>query len=388
MVGYGTGNIGLVLSGGGARGAYQAGAIRALAELSGDQLSIPIVTGVSAGAINAAFVASDPGPISATAERLQTAWHGLTLENVFLLKSSGLTKTMLRWLWMLGTGRESQRLEVEGLLDTRPLRQYLMRHADLEGIRRNLQSGRLLAFSLTTTSYSTGLTVNFVECDQPDIEWKRAGRRGVRTRIDFSHIMASSALPLIFPAIPIGNSYYGDGSIRLQTPLAPAIHLGADKLIAISVRYNRSEAESAQLQVEGYPPPAQIIGMLMNGVFLDALETDMERVRRINRTLKLLPPGTHHPAGLKQIDLLVLRPSMDLGKLASDLNPELPRLLKVIVKGLGTQRSRAPDFLSYLLFEHSYVQRLIELGYTDTLERRDELEAFLARPSGSAGESR
>ena len=237
------------------------------------------------------------------------------------------------------------------------MREYLKHHADLSGIRRNLESGRLSALALTATSYATGLTVNFIESSDPRPGWKRAGRQGVHTTIDYEHVMASSALPLIFPAIQIDNSFYGDGSLRLQTPLAPAIHLGADKLLVISVHYKRTPEEEILAQVQGYPPPAQVLGMLLNAVFLDALETDLERTRRVNHTLSLLPSEKRPATGLKRIELMVLRPSRDLGKLAADIKADIPGLLKVIVRGLGTQYSKTPDFLSYLLFEQTYVKR-------------------------------
>ncbi len=378
--------LGLVLTGGGARGAYQAGVLAALSEIERQNLEIPIVTGVSAGAINAAFLASHPGPFSETVRELGEAWLGLTLENVFKIESRGLLKAVIRWLWLLSTHIGSDQLEVRGFLDTEPLRDYLRKHVDLSGVRRNLESGRLRALALTATSYATGLTINFIDsgkfADSADSRpgWSRAGRKGIHTRIGYEHVMASSALPLIFPAIEIHDAYYGDGALRLQTPLAPAIHLGADKLIVISVRYKRSSEEETRAQVKGYPPPAQILGMLMNAVFLDALETDVERARRVNHTLSLLEPEKVPSSGLKRLEMLVLRPSRDLGKLAADVRSTLPALLRVIVRGLGTRYSQTPDFLSYLLFEQGYVERLMELGYNDTLARRSEIDDFLGRP--------
>ena len=368
----------IVLTGGGARGAYQAGALAAISEIRGQDLQIPIVTGVSAGAINAVFLASHLGPFSETVRDLREAWLGLTAENVFKVESKGLFKALLRWFWLLSTHLGSDQLQVRGFLDTQPLREYLKHHADLSGIRRNLESGRLSALALTATSYATGLTTNFIESSGPLRAWKRAGRQSVHTIIDYEHVMASSALPLIFPAIQIDDTFYGDGSLRLQTPLAPAIHLGADKLLVISVRYKRTPEEEILAQVKGYPPPAQVLGMLMNAVFLDALETDLERAGRINHTVSLLPPETRPATDLKRVELMVLRPSRDLGELAADVKADLPGILEVIVRGLGTQYSRTPDFLSYLLFEETYVKKLMELGYQDTLLRQPEIEQFLA----------
>ena len=263
----------------------------------------------------------------------------MTAENVFKVESKALFKALLRWFWLLSTHLGSDQLQVRGFLDTQPLREYLKHHADLSGIRRNLESGRLSALALTATSYATGLTTNFIESSGPLRAWKRAGRQSVHTIIDYEHVMASSALPLIFPAIQIDDTFYGDGSLRLQTPLAPAIHLGADKLLVISVRYKRTSEEEILAQVKGYPPPAQVLGMLMNAVFLDALETDLERAGRINHTVSLLPPETRPATDLKRVELMVLRPSRDLGELAADVKADLPGILEVIVRGLGTQYS-------------------------------------------------
>ncbi|MGH9463369.1 MAG: patatin-like phospholipase family protein, partial [Vicinamibacteria bacterium] len=177
--------------------------------------------------------------------------------------------------------------------------------------------------------------------------------------------------------IQVGDAYYGDGGIRHASPLAPAIHLGADRVLTISARYPRTQEEESEKQVVGYPPPAQILGMLMHGVFLDALENDAERIARINRTLALLPPGTRHPEGLRPIRLLVLRPSRDLGKLSASLAHHLPRPLRIIVRGLGAYQTSSPDFLSYLLFERPYISRLIEVGYEDAHQQWDEIARFL-----------
>lgn len=195
--------------------------------------------------------------------------------------------------------------------------------------------------------------------------------------------MASAALPVIFPAIQVGDEYFGDGSIRQSAPLAPAVHLGAERLLAISVRYPLSEDEREVPQIRGYPPPAQILGMIMHGVFIDALENDAERLQRINRTLGALPPGVRHPDGLRPVDILLLRPSRDLGKMSADLVGNLPRALRVVARGLGASRTTTPDFLSYLLFERAYIERLMSLGFEDAHSNWDRIEAFLQGQTSS-----
>ena len=368
----------LVLSGGGARAAYQVGVLAAIAERAGSDFRFPVLTGVSAGAINAACLAGTRESLAVAAQQIQRAWLELTIERVFRTSFTSLTRSASRWLWMLSSGGVTPQIELRGLLDTSPLRQYLGRMIDVDGIAANLAAGQLRALALSTTSYSTGQTITFIDCT-PEIEtWERVGRRAVQARIGVDHVMASSALPLIFPAIPLDGDYYGDGSIRQHAPLAPAIHLGASHLLAISVRYSRTVVEASEPQVQGYPPPAQVLGMLMNAVFLDSLSMDSERVERVNELISLLPVGTPVPGGMRRIELLVLRPSRDLGKLSADLGKYLPRTLRMLLGGLGTDRLRSPDFLSYLLFERPYIERLLQLGYDDGIAQWDQVERFLA----------
>lgn len=367
----------LVLSGGGARGAYQAGVLARIAEGLGEDYPFRIITGVSAGGINAASLASARGRFLQATRDLTAAWLRLTTDKVFKSNFTTLTLSAMRWLWMLGTGGVTPGFEVRGLLDTEPLYRYLDAAIDINGIDANIASGRLRALALSATSYSTGGTITFVQGEPGIPMWERARRHSVRANVGLNHIMASAALPLVFPAIQIGDEYYGDGGIRQSSPLAPSIHLGADRVLTISARYPRTRAEESEKQVIGYPPPAQILGMLMHGVFLDSLENDAERVARINRTLELLPYGTPHPEGLRRVRLLVLRPSQDLGKLSASLAHHLPRPLRIIVRGLGAYRTSTPDFLSYLLFERPYISRLIEVGYQDAHREWDRIRQFL-----------
>jgi NTE family protein len=367
----------LVLSGGGARGAYQAGALARIAEGLGEDYPFRIITGVSAGGINAASLAGARVRFLQATRDLSAAWLRLTVDKVFNSDFSVLTWSAVRWLWMLGTGGATPGFEVRGVLDTKPLYRYLESAIDIGGIDANIASGRLRALALSATSYSTGGTITFVHATQSISMWERARRHSVRANIGLNHVMASAALPLVFPAIQIGDAFYGDGGIRQSSPLAPSIHLGADRVLTISARYPRTRAEESEPQVVGYPPPAQILGMLMHGVFLDALENDAERVARINRTLELLPPGKRHPEGLRRVRMFVLRPSRDLGKLSASLAHHLPTPLRIIVRGLGAYRTSSSDFLSYLLFERPYISRLIEMGYEDAHNRWDEIARFL-----------
>lgn len=364
----------LALSGGGARGAYQAGVLAGIAEKLGGDFPFPVVTGVSAGGINAASLASARGSFGQATRDMVAAWLRLSVANVFSTGIESLTASFLRWAGMILSGGKTPGFEVRGILDTKPLYQHLSQTLHFEGIEENIASGRLRALAISAVSYSTGMVTTFVDGVNGLPTWERARRRGMRARIALDHVMASAALPLIFPAIQVGNDYFGDGSTRQASPLSPAVHLGADKILAISVRFPRPAPEPGS----SYPPPARILGMLMHGVFLDALENDAERLERINRTLALMPAGVIHPEGLRPIELLVLRPSRDLGELTAGMARHLPRSLRILTRGLGASTDSPSDFLSYLLFERPYLEKIIDVGFDDAKAQWDTIERFLA----------
>ena len=368
--------MGVVFSGGGARASYQAGVIDYIAEAF-PQAHFPIVTGVSAGAINAAHLANHRGTLEGAAHRLVAHWEAITTGDVYEPESS------LRLLWSFlrgnGDGAGNAAEAPRGLVDTMPLRRFLEKRlgtpsGELTGIAENLDDGYLKAAALVTTNYATGQSVSFVQ-GRGFEDWERPNRISRRTRLHVEHVMASTSLPLMFPAVEIGDGWYGDGGIRLTAPLAPAVHLGADRLLAVSTRHDRSEAEASAPVVEGYPPPAQIIGTLMNAVFLDTLDQDTLTLRRLNRLIEELPEKQRH--GMRPVNLLTLRPSVDLGKLASEYEASLPTSLRVLLRALGIEQTRSPDWLSLLLFEHDYVARLIDIGYRDAKRQHDRIEAFL-----------
>ena len=366
---------GLILSGGGARAAYQVGVLSFVAEKA-PEIAFPIITGVSAGAINAAFLAGFRGSTTDAHQELVRCWCSLTIDRVFHSDVASLGVSGLRWIWTLGGAGTSIGPPVRGLVQTDPLREFLASSLDVEGIKANIEDGRLQALGLTSSNYSTGQTITHVD-GAPNVQsWERVRRCGIRTDIGVEHVMASCSLPLIFPAIEMDGVYYGDGSIRQAAPLAPAIHLGADRMLAVSTRYLATSVEIRSRSVEGYPPPAQILSMLFNTIFLDTLEGDVERLRRLNKVLEMVPDGQPAPDGLRPIDILVLRPSKDLGRLAAEYKGKLPRSLRFMLRGLGAHRVRRPDLLSYLLFEEPYVGRLVELGYEDALSQWPKIETF------------
>ena len=380
--------LALVMTGGGARAAYQVGVLRGVLRQF-PAFAPSILTGVSAGAINAAYLANCTEPFAEALDRLSALWGRLRTEHVFDTSGPGAARTVYRWgRRLLSGGARGSRRE-RGLLDVAPLRQLLRRELDsgdgpIGGVTENLRRGRLEAFALTTTSYTTGQSITWVQ--GRDVEaWDRPNRRAVHAEITADHILASCALPFFVPAVflpsdRIGDGWYGDGGVRLTAPLSPALHLGARKILAINTRYGRSAAEADQPEIDAYPPPAQVLGVLMNAIFLDLLDRDAQVLRRINALLESWPdghPGPASHAGFRPVRLLVLRPSRDLAKLAGDFEPALPPAFRFLMRGLGVGETRSPDWLSMLLFEPDYLRLLVEIGEADAEAQAAEIAAFL-----------
>ena len=375
----GPGDLGIVMSGGGARAAYQVGFLRCVARLF-PELRIPYVTGVSAGAINAALIASHHGSFLQAVNELSELWGNLTVGDVFKTDTWSLARNVVNWLRQLSSGGIGGPRLVRGLVDTHPLRDYLTEvlHAvggELTGIQYNLDRERLGAVAISSTSYSTGQSVTWIQGRDVEL-WTRPQRRPVMATMTVDHIMASAALPLFFPAVQVEKAWYGDGGMRLIAPLSPAVHLGARRIIAISNRYVAKRGEESRQAVSGYPPPAQVMGVLMNSIFLDLLDHDAVRLERLNRLVDTMPPEER--AGLRKVRLLTLRPSADLAAMAGQFEAQLPKVFRFLTRGLGTTETRSPDFLSMVLFQPDYLKALIEIGEQDANARVDEIKAFLS----------
>ncbi len=370
-------DLALVLSGGGARAAYQVGFLLSLAKFKPD-LNIPILTGVSAGAINAAFLANHTGSFAEAVADLAELWCGLTLDQVFRADSWSLGKNVLGWGTNLLFGGLGITPGVRGLVDTTPLRQLLLQNlapaGALSGIGENLRQGKLKALAITGTNYGTGQSVTWVQGKDINL-WERPHRRSVRTEISVAHIMASAALPLFFPAVQVGNAWFGDGGIRQAAPFAPSLHLGGGRILAISTRYQRSLPEADTPVIQGYPPPAQIIGVLMNSIFLDVLDQDARSLEMVNRLLSKIPPGSS--PGPSQIELFLSRPSCDIGKLSGQFEQDLPRLFRYLVRGIGTHKTGSPDWLSMVMFDPRYIRQMLKVGEADATARRQDISALL-----------
>jgi NTE family protein len=372
-------DLALMLSGGGARAAYQVGFLRVLAREFPDVVP-GILTGVSAGGINAAYLAARQEPFADKVEDLADVWAGIRIDDVFSVDLRDLASRSVRWGGRLLAGGRYPLPPARSLVDTAPLRTLLRRlletdGAGIAGIARNLQAGWLRAIALTASSYTTGQSVTWVQTpDDCRIEtWERPQRTSVACSLDVEHVMASSALPFFFPAIRVQGDWYGDGGIRLTAPLSPAVHLGAKRIIAVSTRHVRDESDRPE--ISGYPPPAQIAGVLYNAIFLDQLDSDALEMLRVNRLIARIPPSERY--GLRPIDLLMLRPSIDLGRLANEYEPELPRAFRFLTRGLGTRETRSNDMLSLVMFQGDYVRRIMELGEADAVARIDDIRQLL-----------
>lgn len=368
-----------MLSGGGARAAYQVGVLQAIAERM-PELEIPIYTGVSAGAINTVSLASHPGPFPAAVRDLRGEWERLTSDQVYDVRATRSLRAASWWLLQVLLGRQVGPQSAQGLLDMEPLRRFLASCVDMKGIAGNIAARRLRAVALSATCYGTGETITFVQGGEDVTTWERAQRRAVYDTLTLEHVMASAAIPIVFRAIQLESGYcgfFGDGSVRQTAPLAPAIHLGARRILAIGMRANWGDAKRPPPRITAYPTPAEVMGLLLHAVFLDALEADAERLWRINQILAALPPGTEAPGDLRPIRLLLLRPSLDLGALARPYYKQVAPVLRATVRATGGFRSGAADFVSYLLFDPVYTMPLIELGYDDGKEQWPEIERFL-----------
>ncbi|MCC7442765.1 MAG: patatin-like phospholipase family protein [Bdellovibrionales bacterium] len=375
--------IGLALSGGGARGAYQAGVLLGISELSpaGAPSPFQIITGASAGALNAAFLAARADDYALASRELAELWTGLRTSHVFRTDFWTLVGQGLRvFRNIVGGGGVLHSDRRNHLLVTTPLYRMIRERVDFARATRLVNEGRLGALAVTTTHYLTGSSVTHFESSLPVREWDKGNHVSLRTEIGPEHVLASSAIPVFFPPVRVEGSYHGDGSVRLTSPLRPAIHLGAERILAISVRRQAPSepVREANQAVSRTISLAEIVGVMLNAVFLDSMDQDLERMERINRTLSLLSEEARakQPDFLRTIPVKLIRPSRDLGALASKHIERLPRTLRYLLRGLGTRQGRGSDILSYLTFESEYCRELIELGRADVAAQRAELTDF------------
>jgi len=365
----------LVLPGGGARGAYQVGVMQAIGEILPDQSTpFPIISGISAGAINAGVMASYADSFPIGAQRLAHFWGGLSCDQVYRTGWVHNLSTGLHWLASMtlgGLGVANPR----ALFDNAPLARLLERELRPEAIARCIQSGALRALTITASGYSTNRAVTFVQGSGDISGWEAPRRIGRPTRIDHNHLLASTALPLFFPARRIGNEYYGDGGMRHTSPLGPAVKLGADKMIVIGTRDEVQDPEPTTPQA--YPGLGDIGSYLLDIIFMDHLNADLDHLERTNRIVDAWPAGDDRPEGLRQIETLVIRPSQDLRAVAERHAHRIPASVKTLLRGIGAWGSGR--MASFVLFEAEFCRELMALGYQDGLAAEPNVQALLAR---------
>lgn len=386
---------GLILSGGGARAAYQVGVLKAVSTILAvdgwpeKRNPFQIICGTSAGAINATALACRVDHFQEGVQRLVDVWHNFSVDQVYRADSLGVIRSGARWLSLLSFGwllRKWHANPPNALLDNSPLVTLLHRLLDLPRLDECLSSGILTALAVTASSYTAGSHITFYQSAQEIVPWKRTLRQAMATQIGVEHLLASSAIPLIFPAMPIyfdgRREYFGDGSMRQLSPLSPAIHLGADRVLVIGAgRLVEPPREPDRLAA--YPSLAQIAGHAMSSIFLDSLAVDIERLDRINQTLKLLGPEQRGATSLRPVEMLIIAPSKRLDEIASRHVGSLPLPVRTLLSGIGATEARGASLASYLLFESSFTRELIALGIHDAMQKRSEVVRFF-RQSGSA----
>jgi len=365
---------GLLLGGGGARAAYQVGVLRAIAEIVPEERGnpFPVVCGASAGGINAAVVASHALCFHEGIRRLVGVWENFEVSKVFRADAWGALSRSSRWFLAILTG--GAWASPKSVLDVSPLRTLLESHVSFQRIDQAIGSGVLHAVCVTASSYSTGRSISFYQGAAEIESWSRARRDGVCAELSIDHLMASAAIPILFPAVRIEGQFYGDGSMRQTAPTSPALHLGADRLLIIGVRQEPGSDDETEGEHE-YPGVGQIAGYILDTLFLSTLSADIERLERINRTLQAVKDKGKTP--LRHIDTLVISPSRDIAAMAEPYYPLFPASIRYLLAVLGARRQRGRRLMSYLLFERPFCRALIELGYNDAMQREREIREFL-----------
>jgi NTE family protein len=366
----------LILPGGGARGAYQVGVLKAIVELQRDRKenSFPVICGTSAGAINAAVLASHAHEFVVGIDRLERFWRSMRCERVYRTDAWTVLKSGMRFAATLLSGGLIA-ANPRAFLDNTPLRHFLQQTLRLDGIETALQHGALHGVAVTASGYTSASATSYFQAQRHIEGWERPRRRGVAATLEISHLLASSALPLLFPAERIGNEYFGDGGMRLVAPLSPAIHLGADRILVIGTRDEKPDLPPDS--PTEYPSAGEIGGYLMDTIFMDTLNADLARMQRINETLRLVPDDKRDQTGLINIDSLVIKPSKDLRDVTRNHVHEIPRSVQVLLRTLGGW-GRDWRMASYLLFESAYCGELIDLGYADGMAAEQDICRFLS----------
>ncbi|HEV2332685.1 MAG TPA: patatin-like phospholipase family protein [Gammaproteobacteria bacterium] len=374
--------VGLVLPGGGARAAYQVGVLKGLAELLPQDAPTPfaVVAGTSAGAINAALIASHAHNFRAGVAYLDHVWREIHCDKVFKTDALTVLRTSLHWVFTLMTGGMDRHNPIS-LLDNAPLRTLLQEHIGFERLEECIDANVLDALAITTSGYTSARSITFYQGRKGLKPWHRTRRLGQPVDIELNHIMASVALPVIFPAVRIGREYFGDGSLRQSAPLSPVLHLGADKVLVITLRNEQPNPLPLEQEAVPYPSLGQIAGYLLDTLFMDSIYGDLERLQRINNTVSRIKGKAGQDQPLKVVDTLVITPSEDMRDIAQRHKHEFPRSVRLLLRGVGGMHRSGSQLLSYLLFESGYCRDLIDLGMRDAKAQADKLLEFIGAPS-------
>jgi NTE family protein len=368
---------GLVLTGGGARAAYQVGVVKAVRDVLGNPKKnpFPILCGTSAGAINATTLGVLADDFSRAVANLLEVWENMHCHHIYRTDAWNIVKSGAGWLAAMMLIRRQAPVS---LLDNSPLAEMLSRNLPFDRIRSNIDAGSLYALCVTASGYLSGQSVSFFQ-GVPGLEgWERNQRIGASVEFKLEYLLASAALPFIFPAVKVHREFFGDGSMRQIAPVSPALHLGADRVLIVGT--GRQMQDQARGRSNVYPSFAQIAGHALNSIFLDSLAVDIERLERINRTVKLIPPERMADSStqLRPVKVLFISPSQPIERIAARFLHELPATVRFILKPTGALNRSGSNLASYLLFEQSFCRALIDLGYQDTISREAEIKEFFA----------
>lgn len=371
----------LVLTGGGARGAFQSGVIKALVEIGlrcGATQPFPYVSGLSAGSLSAAYYAATCDQLPQGSQKLAEFWSVMESRQVFRSDLPSLGSVAMRWLTDLAFGGLTKNVGIKSLLDTSPMRKFLAEHIPFGNIRHNIANGVLSALEMTATNYTDSENTSFIQASEEVLQRYLRKRRSLNTEIHVDHILASASIPIFFPPVKIYGDYFGDGCLRNSAPLSPAIRLGARKLFIVGVRHQSLDAPKPTLSQPLMASVGRIMSVVLNAVLLDATEVDLERLKRINDVIKYVPQDQREELHLRHIDYMFLRPSEDIGQMGKYFFRKLPKALRYLIDGLGSNEE-ASELISYLLFDPEYGNYLVDLGYRDALQREEEIAALFLR---------
>ena len=381
--------IGLILTGGGSRAAYQVGVLKAIAEFlpRGSRSPFTVICGTSAGALNAATLAVNARHFRKGVNYLVNVWKNFRVHEVYRSDVVGVAYNGARWVaGLILSSFGSDKLNYVSLLDNTPLVELLERALPCEMIQESIDCGALHALSITASGYGSGHSVTFYQGAEGIQPWRRARRVGLPTQIEIHHLLASAAIPFIFPAVHIHREHFGDGSMRQLSPISSALHLGAERVLVVGMGHGGDEDETRRNKIDVYPSLAQIAGHALDSIFLDGMEIDLERLRRINNIVSLIPEEIRPNVNLRHVDALVISPSQPLEKIAERYLQGLPWTIRILLRAVGVMRKNGANLVSYLLFDKSYCRALIDLGYRDAMNRKEEILEFL-EPRSSTPDS-